>query len=102
MDLNSLKVREIRNNKGWTQQQLADISNLSLRTIQRVELSGLGSLETSKSLAAAFEIDREVILVISESQEAIKQNYRQVPAYFLILSFVFGISVGALALKMFS
>jgi transcriptional regulator with XRE-family HTH domain len=102
MELNSFIVREMRTKKGWTQQQLSEISNLSLRTIQRVELNGLGSLETSKSLAAAFEIQRELLLVVAESPEARKQAYKQVPIYFLIFSFILGGLVGALALKLLS
>jgi transcriptional regulator with XRE-family HTH domain len=102
MDLNASEIREKRNKNGWTQQQLADISNLSLRTIQRVELNGVGSLETSKSLAVAFDVDRELLLVIPESKEARKKAYQQVPAYFLVLSFIFGVSVGVLALRIFN
>ena len=102
MELNSLFVRDMRNQRGWTQQQLAEISNLSLRTIQRVELNGLGSLETSKSLAAAFDIERDLLLVISESPEARKQAYKQVPIYFLVFSFILGGLVGALTLRLLS
>ena len=54
MQINALFIREKRTQRGWTQQQLADICGLSLRTIQRVELHGIASLETSKALASAF------------------------------------------------
>ena len=43
--------------KGWSQQQLADLSGLSARTIQRIEQGQSASTESLKSLAAVFEID---------------------------------------------
>ena len=50
-------VRKLRLEKGWSQEQLAEISSLSVRTIQRIERGQKPSLETLKSLAAAFEIN---------------------------------------------
>lgn len=63
MQLNLLLIKQLRNERGWTQQQLADICAVSLRTVQRVEMQGVGSLETCKALAAAFVIERELLLV---------------------------------------
>lgn len=50
-------VQKLRLQKGWSQQQLADLSGLSVRTIQRIEQGHPGSVESLKSLAAVFEID---------------------------------------------
>jgi transcriptional regulator with XRE-family HTH domain len=50
-------VRKLRLNKGWSQEQLANLCNLSVRTIQRIERGHKPSLETLTSLAAVFEID---------------------------------------------
>jgi len=50
-------VRKLRLDKGWSQEQLAEISGLSVRTVQRIERGQKPSLETLKSLAAAFEIE---------------------------------------------
>ncbi len=50
-------VRKIRLEKGWSQDQLAELCNLSVRTIQRIERGQKPSLETLKALAAVFEID---------------------------------------------
>ncbi|ALZ74731.1 helix-turn-helix transcriptional regulator [Rheinheimera sp. F8] len=63
MQLNLHLIKQLRNERGWTQQQLADICAVSLRTVQRVEMQGVGSLETCKALAAAFVIEREHLLV---------------------------------------
>jgi transcriptional regulator with XRE-family HTH domain len=50
-------VRKLRLRKGWSQEQLADASGLSVRTIQRIERGDTPGLETLKSLAAVFETD---------------------------------------------
>jgi transcriptional regulator with XRE-family HTH domain len=57
MKINSEKVISERKKKAWSQQHLADASVVSLRTIQRVENNGTGSLETIKALASCFELD---------------------------------------------
>jgi len=46
----------LRKEKGWSQEQLAAISGLSGRTIQRIEKDGACSLESKMALAAALEI----------------------------------------------
>ncbi len=50
-------IKKLRLQKGWSQEQLADLSGLSARTIQRLERGENASLETLKSLAAVFEIN---------------------------------------------
>lgn len=52
-----MNIQNIRLSRGWTQQQLADMSGVSCRTIQRIERGGNASLESMKCLAAVFEID---------------------------------------------
>ena len=50
-------VRKLRLQRGWSQEQLAQFSGLSVRTIQRIENGGNAGLESLKSLASVFEID---------------------------------------------
>lgn len=50
-------VQKLRLQRGWSQQQLADLSGLSVRTVQRIERGGGASTESLKSLASVFEID---------------------------------------------
>jgi transcriptional regulator with XRE-family HTH domain len=50
-------IQKLRLQRGWSQQQLADLSGLSVRTIQRLEKGLDASNESLKSLAAVFEID---------------------------------------------
>src|SRR4051812_22170306 len=50
-------VRMCREGKGWTQETLAEISGLTVRTIQRVERAESSSVDTRRALARAFEIE---------------------------------------------
>lgn len=58
-------IQDMRLGKGWSQQQLADISGLNVRTIQRIERGDQASLETYKALGAAFDVD---FLTIKEAR----------------------------------
>ena len=62
MQINSNRVREHRRQKGWTQEQLAEAADLSLRTIQRVENQGLASNETVSALCAVLALERTALL----------------------------------------
>lgn len=50
-------VRKLRLRHGWSQDQLAELADVSVRTIQRIERGHKPSLETAKALAAVFEVD---------------------------------------------
>lgn len=62
MEISSDRVRQERQRRGWTQQQLAEIADLSLRTVQRVENQAAASNETISSLCAVLEVPRESLL----------------------------------------
>lgn len=49
-------VRKLRLQKAWSQEQLAQMSGLSVRTIQRIERGQACGLESIKSLAAVFQV----------------------------------------------
>jgi len=51
----ALFIRAFREGRGWSQEQLAEISGLNVRTIQRVEQGHAASLDTRRALARAFE-----------------------------------------------
>jgi|SRR6056297_1660510 len=55
--VNSLLIRRLRMERGWSQEELAIASDLSARTIQRIESEGSGSMSSLKSLASALEIE---------------------------------------------
>lgn len=59
MKAKSSLIRKYRLDRMWSQEQLAEVSGLSLRTIQRLEARGSASLESIKALAAVFEVDAD-------------------------------------------
>lgn len=58
MDSNTTNLRDIKKlrlERHWSQEQLAEMSGLSVRTIQRIENGENAGLESLKALAAVFE-----------------------------------------------
>tara|TARA_R110001632_G_scaffold54410_6_gene133333 strand:- start:1610 stop:2068 length:459 start_codon:yes stop_codon:yes gene_type:complete len=55
--INLRDIKKMRLERHWSQDQLADMSGLSIRTIQRIENGENAGLESLKSLAAVFEIN---------------------------------------------
>ncbi|MHA1543834.1 MAG: helix-turn-helix domain-containing protein [Alphaproteobacteria bacterium] len=51
-----MDLKKLRTEKGWSQEQLAEISGVSARTIQRLEKGEKPGMETLKALSAGFEI----------------------------------------------
>ncbi|MEW6990787.1 helix-turn-helix domain-containing protein [Colwelliaceae bacterium 6441] len=78
-------VKKLRANKNWSQEQVAILSGLSLRTIQRVESGQSASIETLKSLASVFEVEisilTEEVTVIDKTSE----NWKNQPWWFKFL-----------------
>jgi len=75
MKISSAVVRRLRTDRGWSQEQLAIASGLSLRTIQRVEADGTASMGTKVSLAATFGVqlgdlseERGDVKIVSKGQ----------------------------------
>ena len=50
-------IQKLRLQRGWSQEQLAELSGLSVRTIQRLERGQAASIESLKALGAVFEVD---------------------------------------------
>lgn len=67
-------IKKLRESKSWSQEQLAIMSGLSTRTIQRIESGNKASIELLKSIAAVFEVDvltltKEITVIDKESSE---------------------------------
>ncbi|SDJ60205.1 helix-turn-helix domain-containing protein [Microbulbifer yueqingensis] len=67
-------VKKLREKHNWSQEQLAVLAGVSLRTIQRVEAGNKASLETLKSLASVFEVEltkltEEIVVIDKKSGE---------------------------------
>ena len=102
MLVNSKKLKALRQSKNWTQQHLASVCGLSLRTIQRVESDGVASNETISAYAAIFEVKvTELIVSVEEFETTInnesEMNSKSLPVgVFLLvafLSFLAGVSL---------
>jgi transcriptional regulator with XRE-family HTH domain len=50
-------IKAQRERRAWSQEHLAEVAGLGLRTIQRIEKTGNASYESARSLAAVFEMD---------------------------------------------
>ena len=50
-------VQKLRVQRGWSQDPLAEMSGVSVRTVQRIERGHRASPESLKAIAAVFEID---------------------------------------------
>ena len=55
-------IRKLRLEQGWTQQELAQHSGLSIRTVQRIEKGQPPSEESAKCLGAVFGVESQDIL----------------------------------------
>jgi transcriptional regulator with XRE-family HTH domain len=52
-----MHVRGLRLDRGWSQEDLAERSGLSVRTIQRIENGQQPGLASARALAGAFDVD---------------------------------------------
>ncbi len=97
MDRNQLaiEIKEMRLSKSWSQQQLAEIAELSLRTIQRIEKNGKCSHETLLTLASVFELDIEILTKyrITENSKVLKFLNK-----YLLFNFLHGVGSKSIAL----
>jgi transcriptional regulator with XRE-family HTH domain len=62
MKINQETLRRMREQRAWTQSHLAELADLSLRTVQRIERSGDASMESASALAAALNMELAVLL----------------------------------------
>lgn len=70
------KIKELRTQRAWTQEQLAQIVQVDVRTIQRVESGKVASMETLKALASAFDLDvGELMRTQEEAKSAASASY---------------------------
>ena len=67
-------VQKLRLQRGWSQEQLAELSGLSVRTVQRIERGLPASNETLKSLASVFEIDFSTLQATQETVMTTNMN----------------------------
>jgi transcriptional regulator with XRE-family HTH domain len=66
-------IKKMRLERHWSQEQLAEMSGLSIRTIQRIENGENAGLESLKALASVFETH----ITDSDKKEEIEQIRKQ-------------------------
>ena len=54
--MNQTRIIELRQAQGWTQERLANVSGVGLRTVQRLEAGQDASLETLSLVAEALQV----------------------------------------------
>lgn len=57
MKIDAGRVKSEREKRAWSQEHLSKASGLGLRTVQRIEKTGLASFESAQALAAVFSLD---------------------------------------------
>lgn len=62
-------MRKLRLKRAWSQEQLAQLSGLNIRTIQRIERGQKAGLESLKALAAVFEVELKELQPEEESMK---------------------------------
>lgn len=71
--INSKLIKSLRLEKSWSQEKLATVSGLDLRTVQWAESDGIASLKTKLALASALNVKPDY-LVMSEADLQTKTN----------------------------
>jgi transcriptional regulator with XRE-family HTH domain len=103
-------IQKLRLQRGWSQEQLAEVSGLSVRTVQRLERGQPGSLESMNALAAVFEINldhlKEPIMDTPRSNlppdEALAlAHVRKVKAFYVNLTAYIIVISGLAAINLF-
>lgn len=94
MEINALRVKSLRKQHQWTQQQLAEMCGVSLRTIQRVEKEGNAATETVMGLCAVLEIPQDELAIVPKVGTDILQSVELHKEKLLIAGSVF---IGMLA-----
>lgn len=76
-------VKFSRQQRKWSQEQLADLSGLSVRTVQRVERGLLSDIDTRRAIARALEFDdidtlnKPFSIPTDEEQRAAQEKYER-------------------------
>lgn len=87
-------IQKLRLQRGWSQEQLAHLSGLSVRTIQRIENGQTPSVESLKSLASVFEMDfselrendmtsTDQVSAVTPDEELALDQVRQIKRFYL-------------------
>ena len=92
------KIKRWREERQWSQEHLADLAGIGLRTVQRIENGGTASKDSLMALAAAFDVD-VMALCVDPAEEAVEilaaknakgRKALQLSLWIHLASYVFG------------
>lgn len=97
------KIKRWREERHWSQEHLAEVAGIGLRTIQRIETGEAASRETLMALAAAFNVDVLALCVDPEveANELVRRRNAkgraalQLSFWIHLASYVFGMIIFA-------
>ena len=90
----TITVKALRLAKHWSQDELAQMSNLNVRTIQRVEKGQSVGTETLKALAAVFEITTDELVEAIESEkraELAEEKVKSIKYFYAFSAFLIAV-----------
>jgi transcriptional regulator with XRE-family HTH domain len=64
------KIRRWREERHWSQEHLAELAGVGLRTVQRIENGEAASQDSLTALAAAFNVDAMALTIDPEAEAA--------------------------------
>jgi transcriptional regulator with XRE-family HTH domain len=70
MKINKEILRRERELRAWTQSHLAEVADVSMRTVQRIERTGDASMESASALAAALNVDLALLIASPDIAQA--------------------------------
>ena len=94
MKIDPLKIKQLREARGWSQEHLAEVAGLSARTVQRIEAEGNASPESRMALAAALGVVATelgpppapaAITAATQSPEHYKGDWRRHAAIYVLV-----------------
>jgi transcriptional regulator with XRE-family HTH domain len=111
----SAKIKRWREERHWSQEHLAELAGVGIRTVQRIENGEQASRESLMAIAAAFDVEAMALCVDpeTEAEEIVQQKNKEVAAglrlsfYIHLVGFLMGmvvfmainISMGAFVMK---
>ncbi len=74
--LDAAKLRRLREDRHWSQEHLAELAGVGVRTVQRIENGEKASNESLMALAAAFNIDASDLTknINAEAENLVRQK----------------------------
>lgn len=95
------KIKRWREERHWSQEHLADLAGIAVRTVQRIENGERASYESVMALAAAFNVDVAALSIdpVEQAKDAQRAsaskslNALRMSFYIHLASYVFGMII---------